>query len=196
MRDSSDFPFVPSEVEGGGLGAVCLDFARHERGGPKAVQIGEAIVLEGKRRLGSIIKCGHRLRMGVMPLFMAACGSGASPIIKMDFSATDWVFDRPGPASDYIADFHTKIPKAAKHCQVKLLGLNGGITDGGEAAYFMPIHDIAAAQTCLKRTLPQGHFEVIERREWDKMTKENPEFPVPLTLIPKQIEMPPPPADR
>jgi hypothetical protein len=126
-------------------------------------------------------------------LLISACGSRDLPIIEMYFGRTNWVWNAPGPASDFISDFHTKIPQAALQCRVSLLGMNGGITDGGEAAYFLPLENEHEAKNCLERALPQGEFNVIERENWDKMTKEHPDFPIPLRLIPEQISEPPPP---
>lgn len=108
----------------------------------------------------------------------------------MHFSTTNWVWNSPRPASDYIADFHRKIPISAEKCGVTLLGANGGITDGGEAAYFLPRQSPEAAQVCLKRNLPQGHFELIERDEWENRTRKDLGFPVALNSISKPVEMP------
>jgi hypothetical protein len=124
----------------------------------------------------------------ILPL--AACGEDAPPVVEMYFGTTTMVWNSLEPASDYIADFHHKIPDAAKRCQTTLLGLSGAITDGGEAAYFLPHHDPESALTCLKRALPQGHFDLIARREWDRLTKENPGFPMSIRLIPEQFEPP------
>lgn len=110
----------------------------------------------------------------------------------MQFGTTKWVWDSQRLASDYIADFHRKIPVFADRCRVTLLGAHGGITDGGEAAYFLPQQSAEAAQACLKRNLPQGHFGLIERNEWESRIKTDPSFPVALSSIPKPVEMPPP----
>lgn len=121
---------------------------------------------------------------------LLACEKAPVPIIEVHFGTTKWLWDSPLPASDYIADFHRNIPVAAEKCGVTLLGANGGITDGGEAAYFLPQQNIEAAQACLKRNLPQGRFGLIEQGEWEGWKKTDPSFPVALDSIPKPVEIP------
>ncbi|WP_179043000.1 hypothetical protein [Sphingobium lactosutens] len=133
---------------------------------------------------------GLRHSIYVPLLLLLACEKATVPIIEMHFGTTKWIWDSPRPASDYIADSHRKIPVAAAKCGVTLLGANGSITDGGEAVYFLPRQSPGAAQACLKRNLPQGHFGLIERDEWESRTKADPSFPIALGSIPKPIEMP------
>ncbi|MCW2412959.1 MULTISPECIES: hypothetical protein [unclassified Sphingobium] len=145
--------------------------------------------------MGTDSSIRHGFCLPLLLLFASSCGNGAVPIIEMHFGTTEWVWNswRPAsdyPASDYIADFHRKIPAAAKRCGVTLLGANGGITDGGEAAYFLPRQSPDAAQACLKRHLPQGHFGLIKRDEWENRTNTDPSFPVALSSIPQSVELP------
>lgn len=136
-------------------------------------------------------RIGWYAAVGFLSLLLTGCDTKASPIIEMLFGTTDWVWNHDLPASDYIPNFHRKLPDAAKICNVELLGLNNNITDGGEAAYFSS-SDVEAAQKCLKREIPQGEFGTIERSEWNKLVKEHPGFPTPLGMIPEQVALPPP----
>lgn len=136
-------------------------------------------------------RTGWATVLGFLSLLLTGCDTKASPVIEMQFGTTHWVFLNDAPASDYIPNFHGKLPAAAKICNVELLGLNNNISDGGEAAYFSS-SDIQTAQKCLKREIPQGEFGTIERSEWNKLIKEHPSFPTSLDMIPEQAELPPP----
>ncbi|HJS12931.1 hypothetical protein [Sphingopyxis sp.] len=127
-------------------------------------------------------------------LITPAFSADTPSIIVMNFGTTSWGWNTDKPASDYIAGFGTKIPKAARICQVALLGFNGGITDGGEAAYFRSNRDSKMALECLKRWLPQGSFGIVSPEDWNEMKRAIPEFPRPLEEI-DRIELPPPEAE-
>jgi hypothetical protein len=129
---------------------------------------------------------------GAMMLMVAACSADSPSIIEMQFGTTDWVWNSDKPASDYIASFGKKIPEAAKICHVTLLGYDGGISDGGEAAYFQPRPDDESAQKCLARIFPKGNFGIVPSEEWEERKRTIPGFPRSLKEVDEQIDLLPP----
>ncbi|WP_374146664.1 hypothetical protein [Sphingomonas sp. 28-63-12] len=122
-------------------------------------------------------------------LLVAGCGDRATPVVEMRFGTTQFAFGVDGPAGDYVRDYHSKLPAAAGACGVALLGFNGGITDGGEAAYFSSRGGAAKTKSCLKHRIPNGTFEVIEHDSWEQLKRANSNFPVPLAQMHPQIEV-------
>ncbi|RZF63789.1 hypothetical protein EWE75_14240 [Sphingomonas populi] len=59
-------------------------------------------------------------------------------------------------ATDYIPNDTKVVPKAVRRCGGHFLGFSGGITDGGEAAYFEVNQNIPMVTDCVMKTFPQA----------------------------------------
>jgi hypothetical protein len=131
--------------------------------------------------------------LGISLSFMtlSGCSDSSPPVIEMSFGTSPVIWNSPEPATDYIKSFHIVIPRAANTCRVRLLGAAGAITDGGEAVFFSSDADVDQAVACLKRVLPEGRFDLIEKPEWDQLTNEYPGFPIPFEQVPPLLEPPP-----
>lgn len=143
------------------------------------------------RKLVSFRKTGFVLFVVVI-MQAGGCSKVEPPVIEMTFGTADWLFELNKPAPNYIADIGKTLPLAARKCRSTVLGLNGQISDGGEAAYFSTTGDPNATLRCLEAILPQGIFEVIDGAEWKQWKRDFQRFPMPLEDYP-DIPQPPRP---
>jgi hypothetical protein len=110
----------------------------------------------------------HLMLRTLALLLIAALATGCErqkdqTIFRLLFGETRFVPMTDDLAGDYIPQHWTVVPKTLQHCGAKFLGFDGGITDGGEAAYFTIDSDNRDAMKCIRRQLPQGRTEKVEK---------------------------------
>lgn len=111
-------------------------------------------------------------------LLLASGCENSKPKIEWIFSTSEHLWEMEGKNPSYIADISI-LPKAAKTCEVNFLGINGAVSDGGEAAYFETSGRVSDMIQCLKKTLP-GNAITVSQEEWNELKLAYPSFPMSL----------------
>ena len=102
----------------------------------------------------------HHFVTLALALISGCTAPAPEQIYELEYGTTEYIPMSDRLATDFIDRDVLVIPPALKKCGTRLIAFNGGITDGGEEAYFSLPDGDEAVKACIKRAFPQAELKL------------------------------------